>query len=200
MLVARNNAKAGAGSQQIANWAQMLRIDLVQEDLRREAAHLVDRMEMVEHSVGGVQHVRHQRFPDALLEPVEVQPALGLLGLSLELALDHVGQEGVQLRAHQVVAVHVCLAHGADGRPGIQHVPDLEGAVGVELVEPDLVGEAVHRLARMHGAQHEARVLEHVGQQRRLDDRLPADARSAPWGSARPTGASAAPGRRTGPT
>ena len=94
-------------------------------DLRGEAVLLVDRMQMVQHRVGGFQHVRHQRFPDALLQPVEVEALLGLLGLALELALDHVGQERVQLRAHQVVAGRVRLAHRADGRPGVQHVPDL---------------------------------------------------------------------------
>ena len=93
-------------------------------------------------------------------------------GFLLELALDDIGQERVQLGAHQVVAVRARLAHRADGGAGVQHVADLDGALGVELVEPHLVGEAVHRLARMHGAQREARVLEDVGQQRRLDDGL----------------------------
>ena len=78
----------------------------------------------------------------------------------------------MQLRAHQILAGRVGLAHRADGRPGVQHVPDLESALGIELIEPDLVGKAVHRLTRVHGTQRQAGVLEDVGQQRRLDDRL----------------------------
>ena len=102
---------------------------------------------MLQDRIRSLQHLGHQRLADALLEPVEAEPALRLLRLALELALDDVGKEGVQLGAHEIVAVRVRFPHRADGRAGIQHIAHLRGAFWIELVEPDLVGEAVHRLA-----------------------------------------------------
>ena len=51
VLVARHHAQAGAGGQQIAYGAQMHLVDLVEEDLRGEAAHLVDRVQMLQHRI-----------------------------------------------------------------------------------------------------------------------------------------------------
>ena len=66
---------------QVAHRAQVLLVDLVEKDLRGETVHFIDRMQMVQHGIGSLQDLGHQRFADALLEPVEVQAPLGFLRL-----------------------------------------------------------------------------------------------------------------------
>src|SRR5262245_2711779 len=90
VAVARRDPQTRTRRKQVADRTQVLRVDLVEEDLRGEAAHLVDRVQVLEHRIGGLQHVRHQRFADALFQPIEVEPPLGLFRLALELALDDV--------------------------------------------------------------------------------------------------------------
>jgi hypothetical protein len=62
---------------------QVLRVDLVEEDFRRETAHLVDPVQMLEHRIGGLHTSGINTSRMRFFQPVEVEPPLSFFRLAL---------------------------------------------------------------------------------------------------------------------